>query len=433
MPCPHTAEVLANALVHCLLDWNLDRKLSTLTVDNCTTNDAMIEVILEKIPPNSLILEGKLFHMRCCAHILNLVVRDGLDLIHDCIEKIRSSVSFWTATPKRDEKFVEAARQLKVPSTKKLALDCKTRWNSTFLMLNTSLIYKGVFPRLKQREALYKRVPTEEEWSKVRNICSKLEMFFDATELFSGTLYPTINIFFSHICQIKLAIDEWIGVDEIDVKIMASKMKVKFDKYWDIMNYLLAIGSILDPRYKMKMIEFYYPLVYGDTSSSEIEKIKQMLYDLVQEYQKRAKQSQGVSQGQGLHTSSSSRPPLPKRGSYATKFEMFMDSTPTTEHVKSELDHYLEESLLPRNTYGFDILCWWKTNGIKYPTLHDIAKDVLSIPVTTVASESTFSASGRILSPHRSRLHPKTAEALMCARDWLWSQIQGINLVYNIT
>lgn len=309
MPCPHTAEVLANALVHCLLDWNLDRKLSTLTVDNCTTNDAMIEVILEKIPPNSLILEGKLFHMRCCAHILNLVVRDGLDLIHDCIEKIRSSVSFWTATPKRDEKFVEAARQLKVPSTKKLALDCKTRWNSTFLMLNTSLIYKDVFPRLKQREALYKRVPTEEEWSKVRNICSKLEMFFDATELFSGTLYPTINIFFSHICQIKLAIDEWIGVDEIDVKIMASKMKVKFDKYWDIMNYLLAIGSILDPRYKMKMIEFYYPLVYGDTSSSEIEKIKQMLYDLVQEYQKRAKQSQGVSkvkvyillQVQGLH------------------------------------------------------------------------------------------------------------------------------------
>ncbi|XP_038724234.1 zinc finger BED domain-containing protein DAYSLEEPER-like [Tripterygium wilfordii] len=101
---------------------------------------------------------------------------------------------------------------------------------------------------------------------------------------------------------------------------------------------------------------------------------------------------------------------------------MFMDSTPTNEHVKLELDHYLEESLLPRNTHDFDILCWWKTNGIKYPTLHDIAKDVLSIPMTTVASESTFNASGRILSPHRSRLHHKTVEALMCARDWLWSQ-----------
>ncbi|KZV33814.1 hypothetical protein F511_28855 [Dorcoceras hygrometricum] len=77
----YTAEVLANALVECLLDWNLDRKLSNLTVDNCITNDAMIECILDKLTPSSLILEGKLFHMRCCAHILNLVVRDGLDLI----------------------------------------------------------------------------------------------------------------------------------------------------------------------------------------------------------------------------------------------------------------------------------------------------------------------------------------------------------------
>ncbi|KZV22165.1 hypothetical protein F511_33795 [Dorcoceras hygrometricum] len=163
VPCPHTAEVLANALVECLLDWNLDRKLSTLTVDNCTTNDAMIECILDKLHPSSLILEGKLFHMRCCAHILNLIVRDGLDLISGSIEIIRYSVGFWTTTPKRDEKFIETARQLKVESTKKLELDCKTRWNSTYLMLNTALEYKDVFSRLKHREPLYKRVPTDED------------------------------------------------------------------------------------------------------------------------------------------------------------------------------------------------------------------------------------------------------------------------------
>ncbi|XP_042380427.1 zinc finger BED domain-containing protein RICESLEEPER 2-like [Zingiber officinale] len=418
VPCPHTAEVLANALVDCLLDWNLDRKLSTLTVDNCTTNDAMIELILDKLPPSSLILEGKLFHMRCCAHILNLVVRDGLELISDSIETIRYSVAFWTATPKRDEKFIETARQLKVPSTKKLELDCKTRWNSTYLMLNTALEYEAVFAHLKQRETLYKRVPTQEDWSKVRDISSKLEMFFDATELFSGTKYPTINLFFATICDIKLAIGDWLLSDDNLVKTMATNMKVKFEKYWDIMNCLLAIGSILDPRYKMKTVQFYYPLVYGDMSSYEIEKLKKKLYDMVEEYEKKSKQSQKVKNSQ----SSSLRPPLPKRGSYADKFEMFMDSNTSTEH-KSDLDYYLEESLLPR-TSEFDILCWWKTNGIKYPILHDIAKDVLAIPVTTVASESTFSTSGRVLNAHRSKLHSKTVEALMCARDWLWSEIQ---------
>ncbi|KAG6489546.1 hypothetical protein ZIOFF_050820 [Zingiber officinale] len=326
-------QVLANALVDCLLDWNLDRKLSTLTVDNCTTNDAMIELILDKLPPSSLILEGKLFHMRCCAHILNLVVRDGLELISDSIETIRYSVAFWTATPKRDEKFIETARQLKVPSTKKLELDCKTRWNSTYLMLNTALEYEAVFARLKQHETLYKRVPTQEDWSKVRDISSKLEMFFDATELFSGTKYPTINLFFATICDIKLAIGDWLLSDDNLVKTMATNMKVKFEKYWDIMNCLLAIGSILDPRYKMKTVQFYYPLVYGDMSSYKIEKLKKKLYDMVEEYEKKSKQSQKVKNSQ----SSSLRPPLPKRGSYADKFEMFMDSNTSTEHKLSHM------------------------------------------------------------------------------------------------
>jgi len=47
------------------MDWNIDRKIYTLTVYNCTTNDAMIEHILDKISPRSLILGGQLFHMRC--------------------------------------------------------------------------------------------------------------------------------------------------------------------------------------------------------------------------------------------------------------------------------------------------------------------------------------------------------------------------------
>ncbi|KAI8568756.1 hypothetical protein RHMOL_Rhmol02G0225100 [Rhododendron molle] len=80
--------------------------------------------------------------------------------------------------------------------------------------------------------------------------------------------------------------------------------------------------------------------------------------------------------------------------------------------------NYLEEEVLPRHP-DFDILAWWKSNGLKYPTLQAIAKDALAIPVSTVASESTFSTSGRVLNPNRNRLHPKTLEALMCAQSWL--------------
>ncbi|XP_073276687.1 zinc finger BED domain-containing protein DAYSLEEPER-like isoform X2 [Primulina huaijiensis] len=73
VPCPHTAEVLANSLVDCLLDWNLDRKLSTLTIDNCTTNDAMIELMLDKLPPSSLILEVSDFGQQHRKEMKNLL------------------------------------------------------------------------------------------------------------------------------------------------------------------------------------------------------------------------------------------------------------------------------------------------------------------------------------------------------------------------
>ncbi|KAL5122561.1 putative AC transposase [Glycine soja] len=87
-----------------------------------------------------------------------------------------------------------------------------------------------------------------------------------------------------------------------------------------------------------------------------------------------------------------------------------------SSYVKSELDHYLEEEVLSR-AIDFDILMWWKFNGVKYPTLQAIAKDILVIPTFTVALESTFSIGGQILSPHRSRLQWTTLEALMCARS----------------
>ncbi|KAG6485369.1 hypothetical protein ZIOFF_053906 [Zingiber officinale] len=55
----------------------------------------------------------------------------------------------------------------------------------------------------------------------------------------------------------------------------------------------------------------------------------------------------------------------------------------------------------------------------KYPILSMIAKDVLSIPCSTVASESTFSLGKRIVDPFRSSLSPKMVEALVCTSDWL--------------
>ncbi|KAH9705836.1 transcription factor TGA10 [Citrus sinensis] len=86
--------------------------------------------------------------------------------------------------------------------------------------------------------------------------------------------------------------------------------------------------------------------------------------------------------------------------------------------VADELDSYLDEKVIPRME-DFNILSWWKTNANRYPTLARIARDILAIPITTVAYESAFNTSGRVVSPYHNRLHPSTLEALMCCQSWL--------------
>ena len=87
-------------------------------------------------------------------------MKESLDVIEVEIEKSCEIVAYWSATPSRVEKFEDAARQLRLPCNKKLCLDCKTRCNSTYLMLSIAITYKDVFPRLKQCEKLYTTMPS---------------------------------------------------------------------------------------------------------------------------------------------------------------------------------------------------------------------------------------------------------------------------------
>lgn len=90
--------------------------------------------------------------------------------------------------------------------------------------------------------------------------------------------------------------------------------------------------------------------------------------------------------------------------------------------VAHEVDRYLLDPIeKPPNGTEFNILVWWRINGSKYPNMQVVAKDVLAIQVSRVASESCFSTGKRVIDPHRSSLTPRSVEALICLQNWLRS------------
>ncbi|KAJ4747543.1 Zinc finger BED domain-containing protein DAYSLEEPER [Rhynchospora pubera] len=411
---------MVNKMMEVLLDWNLDSKLSTITVDNCSVNDGVVQSLVRKLKSDELLLRGEFLHMRCCAHILNLIVKDGLDIIGDGLERIRNSCVFWTSTPKKIEMFEAEAQLSHINSTKKLCYDVKTRWNSTFLMLETALIYKGVFHRLQFRDPQYKTVPTDLDWENAKLVNEKLKIFFTITELFSGTKYTTANHYFPKICEIRLYLMEWILDSNPKFSEMATKMMKKFKKYWSVIHGIMGVATILDPRCKKDLIDYYYLKIYGkDYFEEEVDKIVVLFRRLFREYASRGSNDHSE---QSAIEDSMRKSDLPKD---------FLLSRRKKQKVEDELNLYINGDLVA-DSENFNVLSWWMTNGHKYPTLQKIAQDVFSIPVSTVASESAFSMGGRIISPLRNRLHPKLVEALACGQNWLRAQYQGLNLILNL-
>ncbi|KAK9070708.1 hypothetical protein SSX86_011110 [Deinandra increscens subsp. villosa] len=214
------------------------------------------------------------------------------------------------------------------------------------------------------------------------------------------------------------------------MKSMVDEMKKKFDKYWGSCNLLITIASILDPRYKLELMDFAFKRIYTEAQKVvETAEVMFHLEELFKEYVEAYKEPIVSSSGSGdidhgLSGSRSASSSIASRFGKSlktgtAKFDQHIRSIGCVESVKSELAIYLDEGVcIPKKGEFFDALGWWKNNKLKYRILSKMAADILAIPITTVASESAFSAGGRVIDPHRSALGTKMVDMLICGADW---------------
>ncbi|KAF2316914.1 hypothetical protein GH714_042255 [Hevea brasiliensis] len=279
-------------------------KIFTITVDNASSNDEAISYLKKKLANWGVSVANSTYlHMRCMAHIINLVVMDGLKVVRESVMKVRDAVRYIRSSPARLKKFKQCVEYEKIEGKAFLYLDVPTRWNS-YLMLNITQKYGRAFES-----------------------------------------------------------------NDIEMKSMGERMRVKFDKYWrgvDKMNKLIYFAIILDPHDKLEYMEYLFCQMYGKENGVELFQKKQKLEVL------------GGA-----------------------------DS-------KTELEVCLSEAI-QEDKEDFDILKWWKINSERFPILGKMARDILDVLVSTVASERALSTGGRVLDAFRSSLIPKIVEGLICA------------------
>uniref|UniRef100_A0A2N9EQV9 BED-type domain-containing protein n=1 Tax=Fagus sylvatica TaxID=28930 RepID=A0A2N9EQV9_FAGSY len=125
-------------------------------VDNASSNGGTIK-FLETVTKdwNGTILEHQFLHMRCCAHILNLIVGEGLKERDSSISKVRDAVRYVKSSPNRFQIFKDYVKTLGIESKSLLCLDIATRWNSTYIMLESAVKFEKVFLRMDFEDEAY--------------------------------------------------------------------------------------------------------------------------------------------------------------------------------------------------------------------------------------------------------------------------------------
>jgi len=253
-----------------------------------------------------------------------------------------------------------------------------------------------------------------------------LKVFYDVTNAISGSLFVTSSKYFHEYCLILKTLKGWLESNDESLRRMAVKMKEKHDKYWgDIENFniMIFIAVVLDPRYKLKFVDWSFRKFHDFTIAESMSwKVKTGFYKMYDYYKVclGSNLRRGSSESSQTKSKTEDAKDEGDRDVIAMEFDQDMAEESNLEN-KTEVEQYLFEPRKKLNSQ-FDILNWWKVNSTKFPILALMARDVLAIPISTVASESAFSTGGRVIDTYRSSLTPNTVEALICAQNWFRSK-----------
>jgi len=160
----------------------------------CTTYPSFRIVLASNVGLEVLRKHGDLVGSGA-THLLNLTVQEGMEISLPTLKKVRRVHKFFKKSAQAAEKLREIQAVLRQGKpTLKLLRDVCTRFNSTFIMLERyvelSMCVNAVLAECGRRE----HILSDNELQAVKELCTILGPFHEATKELSGEAYPTLSI-----------------------------------------------------------------------------------------------------------------------------------------------------------------------------------------------------------------------------------------------
>ncbi|KAJ1436743.1 Zinc finger, BED-type [Sesbania bispinosa] len=284
-PYPDSDSAVSHAVAVCLSDWNIEGRLFSITCNQTLSEVAIGNLRSLLSVKNPLILNGQLLVGNCIARTLSNVANDLLSSVQGIVKKIRDSVKYVKTSESHEEKFLELKQQLQVPSEMSLFIDDQTQWNTTYQMLVAASELREVFSCLDTSDPDYKGAPSLEDWKLVEILCTYLKPLYDAANNLTTTItHPTAITFFHEVWKLQLDLSRAVMNEDPFIRDLTKPMQEKIDKYWRECSLVLAIAVVMDPRFKMKLIEFSFTKIYGEDAHAYVKIVDDGIHELFLEY-----------------------------------------------------------------------------------------------------------------------------------------------------
>ena len=184
-------------------------------------------------------------------------VQDGLNELQSSLKEIWRAVLFLNSSHQREERWRRACSTNSLEA-KMIATDILSRWNSTYLMLQSLISFRDVFTIWYNNERR-QNVLGDGHWDDATVLCTFLQVFYTATTNLSASLRPTSPYVMHEPILIGEVLKTYKRHQQLGTTIAA--VVEKFLKYFYPLPHLYAFSVLLDPRSRVPGLKTFLKLL----------------------------------------------------------------------------------------------------------------------------------------------------------------------------